>query len=64
MEDLKWWEEEVGMSAKDALKKQEPEKVTSKCECPICGAKVRKEYHFKCNYEKYCSKCGQKLDWD
>lgn len=48
-----------------AMRKQIPEKPvtykeTNRADCPVCGETVR---GIDKPYGKYCSGCGQKLDW-
>ena len=43
----------------DALEKQNPVS-PYQCTCPKCGADANDEY----GHKKYCSSCGQKLDWE
>lgn len=48
-----------------AMKKQIPKRPvtyasTNRADCPVCGKKVRGLYK---PYGKYCSGCGQRLDW-
>ncbi len=49
-----------------ALEKQMPKKPvthkdTNRADCPVCGATVR---GIKEPFGDWCSKCGQKLDWE
>lgn len=49
-----------------ALEKQIPKKPithegTNRVDCPICGATVR---GIKEPFGDWCSKCGQRLDWE
>ena len=50
----------------DAVQKQIPRKPitykeTNRADCPVCGATVR---GIKEPFDDWCSKCGQKLDWE
>lgn len=68
--DDKWLREnemqELSDMAISALEKQIPQKPvmfkdTNRADCPACGATVR---GIKEPFGDWCSKCGQKLDWE
>lgn len=53
-------------AAVEALEKQVPQNVityakTNRADCPVCGATVR---GIDKNWGDWCSKCGQKLNWE
>ena len=53
--------------AKEALEKQIPKKINSDNgfggRCPVCGYYIVKSiFSSKCH--KYCSECGQAIDWE
>ncbi len=59
-------EREAARDAIDAVQKQIPKKPithkdTNRADCPVCGATVR---GIKEPFGDWCSKCGQKLDWE
>ena len=50
---------------REAVEKMKPKKPitynrTNRADCPVCGATVR---GIDKPFGKWCSKCGQKLDW-
>lgn len=51
----------VAESGKQISKKPVVYKSTNRADCPVCGATVRGT---KEPFGDWCSKCGQKLDWE